>query len=102
MSEAVMVKEPEPREKILIIIYEVLEDFSIDKNAEKRFEDLVDKGMHKVDLDRNTHSRTIEAQENFRLLAESVRDKLHGNKSVVEVEDIENSLSILCPIYPIC
>lgn len=86
----------------MIIIYEALEEFSIDKNAEKRFEDLVDKGMHKVDLDRNTNLRTIEAQENFRLFAESVRDKLHGSKSVVEVEDIENSLSRLCPIYPIC
>ncbi|MEL7980180.1 hypothetical protein E0L35_05910 [Halomonas sp. ATBC28] len=102
MSEAVMIKEPEPREKLLMIIYEVLADLSINEDAEKRFENLVEKGMHKVDFDRVTHARTIEAQENFRMLAQDIRDRLHGVKSVVEVEDIENSLSTLCPIYPIC
>lgn len=102
MSEAVLIKEPEPREKILAIIHEVLENFSIDNDAERRFEDLVEKGMTKVDLDRHTHARTLEAQENFRLLAENIRDELNGIKSVVELEDIENSLSTLCPIYPIC
>ena len=79
-----------------------MKEFSIDKVAEERFEDLVEKGMHRVDLDRDTHARTIEAQENFRLLAESIRDDLYGAKSIVEIEDIENGLFNLCPIYPIC
>ncbi|WFF41216.1 hypothetical protein EVC62_06705 [Salinicola endophyticus] len=102
MSHTVMIKEPEPHEKLMRIIHGVLEGFAIDRDAERRFEYLVEKGMHKVDLDRDTHARTIEAQENFWLLAKDIREKLHNFKSVVEVEDIENSLSVLCPIYPIC
>lgn len=102
MTQAAMMEEPDTGKKTLKIIHEILDEFTIDRLAAARFEDLVTKGMEKVDIDRGTQARALEAEENFRLLAEHIRNNLQGIKSVVGVEDIENSLSSLCPIYPIC
>lgn len=102
MSHATMAQEHDPREIMLIMIYQILGDIEIDDEARNYIQKLVIQGMSKVISNQSEHAGALEAKENYRHFAETLRENVWGVKQIIEIYDVEDTLSSLCPIFPIC
>lgn len=99
----VMIREPEPRERIMQMIHEVLDDVALAKDAEESIESIVEKGFRRVESDRLDQARSLEAQDNFRAFATALKQHAIENQlTTIEGSDVTMVLRSLCPIYPIC
>ena len=97
-----MAQANDPREVIINMIYQILEGIEVSDEASNYIQELVIDGMSKVISTQSEHARALEAEENYKRFAETLRENVTGVKHIIEVDDVENTLSSLCPIFPIC
>jgi hypothetical protein len=102
MSHATIAQEKDPEEIILIMIYHILGDIEIDNEARNYIRKLVTQGMKKVISYQSEDARALEAKENYKYFAETLKENIWGVKQILEIDDVESTLSRLCPIFPIC
>lgn len=102
MPQAAMIRVPDPSDQIWTIINAVLGGLSLSSDAADKLDKLILTGINKIKFDRLDEALALEAQENYRLLAETLRKNVQGVKSVIDVQDIEDALKAICPLYPIC
>jgi len=102
MSQGAMAHEHDPREVIMNMIYHILGGIEISDEAANYIQQLVINGMNKVISTQSEHARALEAEENYKQFAETLRENVWGVKQIIEIDDVEDTLSSLCPIFPIC
>ncbi len=90
------------RDELWTIVADALGGSVLDPEADTKMDELITKGIDRVKLDRTMGSRWLEAQENYRLLGETLRKDSQDVRAKVTLADIEKALKKLCPIYPIC
>ncbi|HXK39881.1 MAG TPA: hypothetical protein VJ837_03535 [Candidatus Paceibacterota bacterium] len=96
-------REPESTEKLVGIILEVLDDITLQKDAERWIQELVADGVRSAESDSVEGVVDPEGEENIRVFAAALKDSAldHGRDSV-ERGDVRAVLQWLCPLYPIC
>ena len=102
MAASSMVRSGGPEDIFLKAIYDVLKIYAIDDEAQRRFEELASDGFDVLRSDATSAARSLEAIDNFTILAKTIRLGLTRGKREVGVKEIEFALSSLCPIFPIC
>jgi hypothetical protein len=92
----------DPREQIWSIINSVSGGLTLSSSANRMLEKIIVSGIDKVKFDQADAARALEAQDNFRLLAETIEKNVLGVKSIVDDSDVTDALAAICPLYPIC
>lgn len=95
-------KESDPSGQIWAIINSVLGGLTLSSGAADKLENLIVSGINRVKFDQVDEARALEAQENYRFLAETIEKNVRGVKSIVDISDVNDALAIICPCYPFC
>jgi hypothetical protein len=102
MPQVAKEKESDPGEQIWAIINSVLGGLTLSSGATDMLENLIVSGIDRVKFDQVDEARALEAQENYRFLAETIEKNVRGVKSIIDISDVNDALAIICPCYPIC
>lgn len=92
------------RDEIWDLMVAIARPAEFTPNCEKELQDILDKGLRKVDFERGTGDslRSLEAKNNFMLLVVMMKKEAGEESLQLNREHLKETLLKLCPIFPFC